>query len=531
MVRKAVHIDHEDFAMLVNATLSCLCYGNGVNGQVLEGEASGACGAAPTPYPVSMKFHSTPVFPLAHLPPSRNQLAECKRAEMRKRLHKVQIELEKKIEILTEESKKRAEQTTSDMKDTLHKLYVRRVKLNEQTIKYRKWLKDKVALDKEVLYKKKVKFNSTLHEILRQREELFKKQEEEDHKLEEKKKQHLRTLEKMRQDEAKLEDDMRLQDQKSQEAWRREQDRLDELYIQERSRRDKLALGYAQSSEKYRLEIMQKQRMMRGAYESELNKLESLRNTVVEGGQQELATDKSRQGSKLRGRVPYVQAGGAPMSVEEMKSEEERENGNRRGAPAASPNARFPKYWKYGKSANRFANTGSPVWVALPCTGSIVEGSTNVQTSCDLRGKVERGEAIRLGRQVFHIPRTGGDFSDKLMPLNAPAGSEMHQESILRLLPGTGAETYRTQIVGCFKETLDRSSNTLRALEGEMQDAMKAATQAKQHDIEVAKQLKDIESKKKEVENKISSDSNADSTVLRQKLKELEERAKSVQEQ
>ena len=219
------------------------------------------------------------------------------------------------------------------------------------------------------------------------------------------------------------------------------------------------------------------------------------------------------------------------MSVEEMKSEEERENGNRRGAPAASPNARFPKYWKYGKSANRFANTGSPVWVALPCTGSIVEGSTNVQTDCDLRGKIERGEAIRLGRQVFHVTRHGGQFDAKNMPLNAPAGLSMSHDTILRLLPGTGAETYRTQTVGCFKETLDRSSNTLRALEGEMQDAMKAATQAKQHDLEVAKKLKDIESKKKDVEDKLSSDNNADSSVLRQKLKELEEQAKSVQEQ
>merc|ERR1711871_1836987 len=305
MVRKAVHIDHEDFAMLVNATLSCLCYGNGVNGQALVGEVPSSCGPAPTPYPVSMKFHSTPVFPLAHLPPSRNQLAERKRAEMRKRLHKVQLELEKKIEALTEESRKRAEQTTSDMKETLEKLHTRRIKLNEQTIKYRKWLKEKVELDKQ---------------ILKEREELFKKQEEEDHKLEEKKKQHLRTLEKMRQDEAKLEDDMRLQDQKSQEAWRREQDRLDELYIQERSRRDKLALGYAQSSEKYRLEIMQKQRMMRGAYESELNKLESLRDTAVNGGMQELSTDKSKSGSKLRGRVPYMQHGGVGvvMTPEEM---------------------------------------------------------------------------------------------------------------------------------------------------------------------------------------------------------------------
>eukprot|EP00943_MAST-04B_sp_MAST-4B-sp1_P003890 g3890.t1 len=529
MLHDAVHIDHDDFAMLVNATLSCLCYGNGVNGHALEGEVSSSCGEAPTPYPVSMKFHSTPVFPLSHLPPSRNELAERKRAEMRKRLHKVQLELEKKIEALTEESRKRAEQTTSDMKETLSKLHTRRIKLNEQTIKYRKWLKEKVEMDKLSMHNKKVKFNITLHEIMKQREELFKKQEEEDHKLEEKKKQHMRNLEKMRQDEEKLEDDMRLQDQKSQEAWRREQDRLDDLYIQERSRRDKLALGYAQSSEKYRLEIMQKQRMMRGAYESELNKLETLRNNVLQGGQQELSTDKSRSASTLRGRVPYIKHGGSglAMSSEEMKSEEERENGNRRGAPVASPNARFPKYWKYGKSANRFANTGNPVWVPLPCSGTVSAGSTSVQTTCDLRGKVERGEAIRLGRQVFHIPRTGGEFSDKVMPLNAPAGSEMHQQSILKLLPGTGGESYKTVEVGCYKETLDRSSNTLRALEGEMQDAMKASAQARKHDAQIAKQLKDIESKKAAAADKHDTDP----TVLRQQMKEFDEQLSSLKEQ
>ena len=70
--------------------------------------------------------------------------------------------------------------------------------------------------------------------------------------------------------------------------------------------------------------------MMRGAYESELNKLETLRNNVVEGGQQELSTDKSKSASTLRGRVPYIKHGGSglAMSTEEMKSEEERENGN-----------------------------------------------------------------------------------------------------------------------------------------------------------------------------------------------------------
>ena len=86
--------------MLVNATLSCLCYGNGVNGQALVGEVPSSCGPAPTPYPVSMKFHSTLSFLLAHLPPSRNQLAERKRAEMRKRLHKVQLELRRKLKRL-----------------------------------------------------------------------------------------------------------------------------------------------------------------------------------------------------------------------------------------------------------------------------------------------------------------------------------------------------------------------------------------------------------------------------------------------
>jgi hypothetical protein len=531
MVHKATHIDSDDFKMLVNATLSCLCYGNGINGQALEGEASTSCGPAPTPYPVSMKFHSSPVFPLAHLPPSRNELADRRRAEMQKRLHKMQLELEKKIEALTEESRKRAEQTTADMKDTLSKLHTRRIKLNEQTIKYRKWLKDKVAMDKEMLYNKKIKFNSTLHQIMRQREELFKKQEEEDHKLEEKKKAHMRNLEKMRQEEQKLEDDMRLQDQKSQEAWRREQDRLDELYISERSRRDKLALGYAQSSEKYRLEIMQKQRLMRGSYESELNKLESLRDTAVNGGMQELSTDKSKSGSKLRGRVPYMQHGGVGvvMTPEEMKSEEERENGNRRGAPVASANARFPKYWKYGKSANRFANTGNPVWIPLPCTGSAKSASMSIETSCDLRGKVERGEAIRVGRQVFHIPRTGGDFNEKNVPLNAPVGVEMEKEPILRLLPGTGGETFATMEVGCFKETLDRSSNTLRALEGEMQDAMKAAAQSKKHDSDIAKQLKDVQAKRAGAES--NADKNADPTVLREKMKDFDEQIKGLKEQ
>ena len=76
------------------------------------------------------------------------------------------------------ESRKRAEQTTSDMKETLEKLHTRRIKLNEQTIKYRKWLKEKIELDKQILHNKKVKFNITLHQILKEREELFKKQGE-----------------------------------------------------------------------------------------------------------------------------------------------------------------------------------------------------------------------------------------------------------------------------------------------------------------------------------------------------------------
>merc|ERR1711965_203952 len=110
------------------------------------------------------------------------------------------------------------------MKDTLSKLHTRRIKLNEQTIKYRKWLKDKVAMDKEILYNKKIKFNSTLHQIMRQREELFKKQEEEDHKLEEKKKAHMRNLEKMRQEEQKREE-KRSEEKRREEKRREERER------------------------------------------------------------------------------------------------------------------------------------------------------------------------------------------------------------------------------------------------------------------------------------------------------------------
>lgn len=532
MVQQAAHIDSGDFAMLVNATLSCLCYDEMGSAPSEVAMESTACGPAPTPYPVTSKFHSTPAFPLSHLPPSRNELAERKRAEMRKRVAAVQKKLEEDVKSMTEESQKRAELTTRDMVKAMKELRAKRDALREETEKYKKHVANTIKGDKSKLRKERQDFNSSLTEVMKKREELLKKQEEEDHKLEEARKKHMRELEKMRQDTLKLEDDLRLRDAKTEEAWRREQDRLDELYISERSRRDKLALGYAQSSEKYKLEIMQKQRSMRGAYESELNKLERLRDEGVSGGMKDLTGDKCKNcdsKKKLRGRVPYVRHAGetASMSPEEMKSEQERETGNRRGSPVAGPNSRFPKFWKYGKSANRFAAVGAPVWIPLPCTGSVIQGSLTLETNCDLRGKVERGEAVRIGRQVFHVRRRGGEFTDKILPLNAPAGTSQVGATVMKLLAGTGSETFGTVEVGCYKETLDRSNSALVTLEGEARDALKEAKDAKDNDVRLQKALKAAEAAKTSLSDS-ESDKSGDAVTMRTKLKKMEEEVQGL---
>jgi hypothetical protein len=525
MVQQAAHLENDDFAMLVNATLSCLCYDEGASSPDALAIDSGSCGPAPSPYPVKTKFHGTPVFPLTHLPPSRNELAERKRAEMFKRMDAVKSRMEEDVKSMTEETKKRADMTTADMVQALRKLRAQRDTLAEETTKYKKFLRDKVARDKSKLRRERNDFNSSLTEVQRKREELLKRQEEEDKKMEEGRKQHMKELEKMRQDELKLEDDLRLSDSKTEEKWRREQDRLDELYIQERSRRDKLALGYAQSSEKYKLEIMQKQRDMRGSYESELNKLEKLRDKTIQGGDdEELETDKGKR-SGLRGRVNHRHAG-EQMSVEEMKSEQERDTGNRRGAPVDGKSARFPKFWKYGKSANRFSSIGSPVWVPLPCTGSVIGGSLTLKPDCDLSGSIKRGEAIRVGRQVFHVRRHGGDFDAKSVPLNAPAGSELANVPILRLLPGTGAESYKTVRVGCFKETLDRSNGALITLEAETRDATKQAKMASADDKRITEALKEVNAKKVVMKEKTGSATEAN--VVREKLAKVEEEIASM---
>merc|ERR1711871_1483868 len=532
MVQKAAHIDSADFAMLVNATLSCLCYDEMGSAPSEAAAEATSCGPAPVPYPVTTKFHNTPAFPLSHLPPSRNELAERKRAEMMKRVSSVQKKLEEDVKSMTEESQKRAELTTSDMVKAMKELRAKRDALKEETAKYKKHVEESIKQHKNKLRKERLDFNSSLTEVMKKREELLKKQEEEDQKLEEARKKHMRSLEKMRQDELKLEDDLRLRDAKTEEAWRREQDRLDELYISERSRRDKLALGYAQSSEKYKLEIIQKQRSMRGAYESELNKLERLRNEDVSGGMKDLTGDKCKNcdsKTKLRGRVPYVRHAGesASMTPEEMKSEMERETGNRRGSPVAGAKTRFPKFWKYGKSANRFAAVGAPVWVPLPCTGDVVQGSLTLATHCDLRGKVDRGEAIRIGRQVFHVRRHGGEFSEKAIPLNAPAGSSQVGANVMKLLPGTGSETFGTVEVGCFKETLDRSNSALVALEGEARDSLKEAKDAKENDARLQKALKAAETAKASLSGG-EQDKSADAATMREKLKKMQEEVEGL---
>ena len=174
MVQKAAHIDSADFAMLVNATLSCLCYDEMEVPQAKQQPKPPPAVTAPVPYPVTTKFHNTLHFPLSHLPPSRNELAERKRAEMMKRVSSVQKKLEEDVKSMTEESQKRAELTTSDMVKAMKELRAKRDALKEETAKYKKHVEESIKQHKNKLRKERVDFNSSLTEVMKKREELLK---------------------------------------------------------------------------------------------------------------------------------------------------------------------------------------------------------------------------------------------------------------------------------------------------------------------------------------------------------------------
>ena len=91
----------------------------------------------------------------------------------------------------------------------------------------------------------------------------------------------------------------------------------------------------------------------------------------------------------------------------------------------------------------------------------------------------------------------------------------------MKLLPGTGSETFGTVEVGCFKETLDRSNSALVALEGEARDALKEAKDAKENDARLQKALKAAENAKTALAES-EHDKSADAVTMREKLKKMQ---------
>lgn len=344
----ATRIPYSEFATLVNATLGCLCYNSAGGGQ---GYSKGSCGPAPDPYPVTRKYMLSPVFPLVHLPPSRNEVADRLRKDMIARVHATQASMEEEVKSLDRAAKDRAEQTTEDMMSSIKQLRKERAKLEEERVKHEKLLRDGLqeALDK--LRAKYTNLNATLRRTMEERTDTQRKQEEQDTKLEEKRKVHMQRMNKMRQEEMKLEDALRLQNLQDEEKWRREEDRLDDLYIAERERRDKIRTGTAQKGEVYRLELLDHEKNLRSQYDKELSTLQAeheheVREFGVGQDDVKLDTDKSHRGKGLRGRMPK-RVHGQTRAQEEAYNEETL-RGNRRGGPVDGKNSSpKPKYWKY----------------------------------------------------------------------------------------------------------------------------------------------------------------------------------------
>eukprot|EP00946_MAST-07B_sp_MAST-7B-sp1_P001985 g1985.t1 len=277
-LRDATRIPYTEFSTLVNATLGCLCYNSAGGG---AGYAEGSCGPAPDPYPVKRKYLLSPVFPLIHLPPSRNEVADRLRKDMIARVRATQASMEQEVKRLDHAAKDRAEQTTEEMMRSIKQLREERAKLEEERVKHEEFLRKGL---KETLDKLKIKhtnLNKTLHRTMEERRETQEKQEEQDAKLEEKRKKHMQRMNKMRQEEMKLEDALRLQNLQDEEKWRQEEDRLDDLYIAERARRDKIRTGQAQKSEVYRLELLDHEKNLRSQYDKELSTLQAEHEDAV----------------------------------------------------------------------------------------------------------------------------------------------------------------------------------------------------------------------------------------------------------
>ena len=365
----ATRIPYEEFASLVNATLSCLCYpstnqqsyhqnnhqhGYSTN-RVNDG---GSCGPTPDAYPVKKKYLLSPVFPMVQLPPTRNEVAERIQHDMEVRVTATRRAAEEAVKRMDKEARERAALTTHDMVLAIHQLRQEKSQLMVERKQHEELLKHNIRSKIHTMQTKQETMNATLVKVMKERVHLQRHAEEEDTKLEEKRKHHMNQLNKMRRSEMKLEDDLRLQNLQDEEKWRKEENHLDQLYLEEKKRRDELNINTHVKGDHYRLQLLNEEKELRLKYTTELNVLNKDEQTIIGSRKSEqeteLATDK---GHRLRGSRAKIVGRAERTNGQEVDYQTEEDKGNVRGG-GSTELTRFPEYWKYGSKSRHSSVKG-----------------------------------------------------------------------------------------------------------------------------------------------------------------------------
>ena len=352
----ATRIPYQEFAALVNATLSCLCYPS-TNQQSYNANENdgGSCGPTPDSYPVKKKYLLSPVFPMVKLLPTRNEVAERVQREMEARVMATRQAAEEAVKIMDKEARRRARLTSEEMLNTIHDLRIEKAKLIQERKSHEELLKSSIHDSLQSMQQKHHKMNATLVKVMAERTKLQEQAEEEDNKLEEKRKQHMNYMNKMRRSEMKLEDDLRLQNLEDEEKWRKEENHLDDIYMTEKKRREELKINTDVTGENYRLKMLHDEKDLRLKYNSELNSLnneeKNIETTTESKKEHDLTSDK---GHRLRGS--RAKLSGRSSHGQDVQYQAEEEQGNVRGG-STTVKTRFPEYWKYG-SKSRHSKLG-----------------------------------------------------------------------------------------------------------------------------------------------------------------------------
>ena len=370
----ATRIPYDAFATLVNVTLSCLCYpsvtdhgfqnSNYNEYDTNDEEESGSCGPTPHSYPVKKKYLLSPVFPMIHLPMTKNQVAERVKHEMERRVLQTRTQIEEEVKYIDNEAKRRATETTTSMIGTINVMRQEKMKLKEERTKHEELLKSTLKNTMLKLKFKHTQLNHTLIKRMKERHELQRRMEEENNKLEEKRKQHMSELNKMRRSEMKLEDDLRLQNLEDEEKWRKEENKLDDIYMNEKKKRKDIDTTKNIHLNSLRLTNLQKENVIRNEYNHELTQLKKDENVNIEeekadhlNDEHELPSDK---GHRLRGKKSRVHhSRRSPTTGQSIEYQNEIKEGNVRGN--VNPNAmktKFPLYWKYGSNSRHIQVNG-----------------------------------------------------------------------------------------------------------------------------------------------------------------------------